>query len=168
MKINITTVIFILSIGVSISVFGQGSGREGGWNSPPGTERLERFRKMRLEEALKLNEDDSVRFFAKQTAHEDKARELMKSRNDIVDDMDTAVRNHDEQKKLMDFPINLWLSTRRYSRNVSGFKMMYVRCSRRNSLENFSCLKEISADKLGMLLKKCIRMDNNDKIVDVF
>jgi len=99
MKINITTVIFILSIGVSISVFGQGSGREGGWNSPPGTERLERFRKMRLEEALKLNEDDAVRFFAKQTAHEDKARELMKSRNDIVDDMDTAVRNHDEPKK---------------------------------------------------------------------
>src|SRR5208283_1745033 len=100
MKFNVTIIVFILSIGFLVSAFAQSSGREGGWNSQPGTERLERFRKMRLEEVLKLNEDDAVRFFAKQTAHEDKARELMKSRNGIVDDMDSAVRNHDETKKI--------------------------------------------------------------------
>jgi hypothetical protein len=50
-------------------------------------ERLERFRKMRLVEFLKLGEDEAVRFFAKQSAHEDGIRELMKERNRLLDQL---------------------------------------------------------------------------------
>src|SRR5258707_6335199 len=50
----------------------------------PRPERLEKFRKMRLIEALKLNEEDAVRFFAKQSAHETTQRDLMKSRNEAL------------------------------------------------------------------------------------
>ena len=42
---------------------------------------------MRLVEVLKLNEEDAIRFFAKQTAHEDKIHELFKSRNDALSNM---------------------------------------------------------------------------------
>ena len=63
------------------------------WQGEPRPDRLEKFRKMRLVEELKLSEDDAVRFFAKQSAHEDKVRELMKTRNGIVDDLDSAVRS---------------------------------------------------------------------------
>src|SRR5271169_3762351 len=100
MRFRISIMYFIVSIIFSVYAIAQGSGREGGWNSQPGPERLERFRKMRLVEVLKLNEDDAVRFFVKQTAHEDHVRDLMKSRNDILDDMDSAVRKHDESKKV--------------------------------------------------------------------
>ncbi len=99
MILRIAIVCFIVSVFFSVNGIAQGSGREGGRNSQPGPERLERFRKMRLVEVLHLNEDDAVRFFAKQTAHEDHVRDLMKSRNNILDDMDSAVREHDESKK---------------------------------------------------------------------
>ena len=100
MKSKMVITFFIVSIIFSVNAIAQGSGREGGWNSQPGPERLERFRKMRLVEVLKLNEDDAVRFFVKQTTHEDHIRDLMKSRNQILDDMDSAVRQHDELKKV--------------------------------------------------------------------
>ena len=97
---KIAIMVFIISLLFSVNGIAQGSGREGGRNSQPGSERLERFRKMRLVEVLHLNEDDAVRFFAKQTAHEDQVHDLMKSRNEILDDMDSAVRQHDESKKV--------------------------------------------------------------------
>ena len=64
----------------------------------PGHERLQRFKKMRLVEVLKLNEDESVRFFAKQSAHEDKIRELMKSRNETLDALDRKAEEKSDQK----------------------------------------------------------------------
>ena len=66
----------------------------------PGHERLERFRKMRLVEVLKLNEEESVRFFAKQSAHEDKVHELMKSRNDALDAIDSKVKDKADSKEI--------------------------------------------------------------------
>lgn len=58
----------------------------------PGRERLNQFRKMRLIEALNLNEEDAVRFFAKQTAHEGTIHDLMNSRGDAMDDLKKAVQ----------------------------------------------------------------------------
>jgi hypothetical protein len=55
--------------------------------------RLEKFRMMRLIEVLKLSEEDAVRFYAKNSAHEDKVRELMKSRNSMLDDIEKMARD---------------------------------------------------------------------------
>jgi hypothetical protein len=66
----------------------------------PGPERLERFKKMRLIEVLKLNEEESVRFFAKQSAHEDKIHELMKTRNEMLDDLQGIVKEKGDAKEL--------------------------------------------------------------------
>ncbi|MBI1807938.1 MAG: hypothetical protein HYR76_12910 [Ignavibacteria bacterium] len=62
--------------------------------------RLEKFRKMRLIEVLHLNEEDAVRFFAKQSAHEENVRTLMQSRNDLLDDIEHIVRSKGDMKKL--------------------------------------------------------------------
>ena len=66
----------------------------------PRPERLEKFRKMRLVEVLKLNEDDAIRFFAKQGAHEDKMREMMKSRHATLDNIEDMVREKGDSKEM--------------------------------------------------------------------
>lgn len=66
----------------------------------PRPERLEKFRKMRLIEVLKLNEEDAVRFFAKQTAHEDAQRLLLKSRNEALDDIEKMVHDKKDGKDI--------------------------------------------------------------------
>ena len=63
----------------------------------PAPERLDKFRKMRLVEVLKLNEDDAVRFFVKQNLHEETQRGLMKSRNDLLDDIEDVVKDNEEK-----------------------------------------------------------------------
>ena len=75
----------------------QGRGYDDRSNRP---ERLEKYKKMRLVEVLKLNEDDAVRFFAKQSAHEDTQRELMKSRNSALNDIQEIVRGKGDPKDL--------------------------------------------------------------------
>ena len=66
----------------------------------PGPERLERLRKMRLIEVLKLNEEDAIRFFAKHSAHEDKVHDMMKSRNDVLDEIQSIVHGKDSGKDI--------------------------------------------------------------------
>ncbi|MBI4810160.1 MAG: hypothetical protein HY800_01695 [Ignavibacteriales bacterium] len=73
-------------------------------------ERLEKFRKMRLIEVLKLNEEEAIRFFAKQRVHEDKTHELMQKRNDLLDEIEKNIRekgNPTELVKLSDAAINI-------------------------------------------------------------
>lgn len=63
-------------------------------------ERLEQFRKMRLIESLKLDEDQAVRFTAKQSTHEEKVRDLMMSRNSVLDQIESAIDSTFEDKEL--------------------------------------------------------------------
>jgi hypothetical protein len=74
----------ILALFLVASAFSQdwdSPGRGGGQNR----QRLERFRKMRMVEVLGLNEEQSVRFFAKQNAHDTTVAALIKTRNEALD-----------------------------------------------------------------------------------
>jgi len=64
-------------------------------------ERLDKFRKMRLIEVLKLNEEEAVRFFAKQSVHEDKTHELMQKRNDLLDEIEKNIREKSDPTELV-------------------------------------------------------------------
>ena len=66
----------------------------------PRPERLEKFRKMRLIEILKLSEEDAVRFFAKHSAHEDAQRDLLKSRNNALDEIEKIIRDKGDSEKI--------------------------------------------------------------------
>ncbi len=69
---------------------------------PPGgppLERIERFKKMRMVETLDLNEEQSVRFFARYNEHENKRRDLMRQRDEVLDKIERLVRNKAEAKE---------------------------------------------------------------------
>jgi len=63
-------------------------------------ERLEQFRRMRLIELLKMNEEQAVRFTTKQRAHEEKVRDLMVNRNSVLDEIENMVDSTFEDKQL--------------------------------------------------------------------
>jgi Spy/CpxP family protein refolding chaperone len=62
---------------------------------PPGgppLERIERFKKMRMLEMLELNEEQSVRFIARYNEHENKRRDLMRQRDEVLDKIERLLR----------------------------------------------------------------------------
>lgn len=69
---------------------------------PPGgppLERIERFKKMRMVEMLELNEEQSVRFFARYNEHETRRRDLMRQRDELLDKIERLLRNKAEAKE---------------------------------------------------------------------
>jgi len=62
-------------------------------------ERVERLKKIRLIELLEMGEEQSVRFFARMSEHERARRDLVKSRNEVLDRLDRLVRNKAEGKE---------------------------------------------------------------------
>lgn len=62
-------------------------------------ERIEKYRKMRLIEILNLNEEDAVRFMAKQTAHDNAQRELHKERSEVLDQLEKIVQTKAPEKE---------------------------------------------------------------------
>ncbi len=101
-------------------------GPEGAQGKRP--ERLEKFRKMRLIEVLKLSEEDAVRFFAKQNAHEEKQHDLMKSRNAALDNIEDAIKGTPDAGKLeelsgkvMEIDRQVFDERQRYQNELKGF-----------------------------------------------
>lgn len=52
-----------------------------------GAERVEQFKKLRMIEALKLDDDTSVRFFTKYNKHEEIVRDINKQRDGLLDEL---------------------------------------------------------------------------------
>jgi hypothetical protein len=73
-----TVVLFAILCSVGIS-YGQD-----GPNQFRGQQRVEQFRKLRMIEALKLDEETSVRFFAKYSKHEEAMRGINKQRDELI------------------------------------------------------------------------------------
>lgn len=96
--------VFAVFVPALLMIFSQAAIAQRGWNDEgqdrPMRDRLQRFWKMRVVEMLKLSEDDAVRFAAKQTAHEDKTREIMKARNSALDSIDELLKNNGDEKQL--------------------------------------------------------------------
>lgn len=98
----------------------------GGMNQRP--ERVEKFKKMRLVELLKLNEEDAVRFFSKQTTHEEKVGGLMKSRDEALGQADEIAKGKegspDLQRKIdqvLDFDQQIFAERQRFQKEMRQF-----------------------------------------------
>jgi hypothetical protein len=50
-------------------------------------QRVEQFKKLRMIEALKLDDDTSIRFFTKYNKHEEVMRDINKQRDDLIDQL---------------------------------------------------------------------------------
>lgn len=53
----------------------------------PGPERVEQFKKIRMMEVLKLDEETSVRFFSRYNKEQELIRDLTSKRNDVIDQL---------------------------------------------------------------------------------
>jgi hypothetical protein len=91
-------------------------------------ERVEKFRTMRLVELLKLGEEDAVRFFAKQNAHEEKIGVMMKSRGDAIDAAENAAKSKERSPELqkgidqvLDFDQQIFAERQRYQKEMRQF-----------------------------------------------
>jgi hypothetical protein len=62
-----------------------------------GQQRVEQFKKLRMIEALKLDEETSVRFFAKYNKHEDVLREINKQRDDLIDQLQEGRKSNSDR-----------------------------------------------------------------------
>ena len=51
----------------------------------PAAERITHYKKIRLMEAVKMNEETSIRFFSRYNTHEENIRTIGKERNELID-----------------------------------------------------------------------------------
>jgi len=109
MKTGIS-ILMAAMLALSLPAFGQHEGNmdgkdngmaQGAGNGPgPRHEKFDTFRKMKMIEVLKLNEDEAARFVSKETAHGDAVRKLMEQRNGFLDDIRKAVKDGGDGKGL--------------------------------------------------------------------
>ena len=59
----------------------------------PGPERIEQFKKIRMMEVLKLDEETSVRFFARYDKQQELTRTLTARRNDVIDHLESLTKS---------------------------------------------------------------------------
>ncbi|MFN0156748.1 MAG: hypothetical protein ACKVRP_01595 [Bacteroidota bacterium] len=62
-------------------------------------ERIDQLKKVRLVEMLDLNEEQSVRFFARLNESENKRRDLQKQKMDLLDRSERLMRNEADEKE---------------------------------------------------------------------
>jgi hypothetical protein len=76
------------------------------------TGKLDRFRQMKMIEALDLKEDEAIRFFAKQNIHEKTMQDLMKKRGAAMDALQSSVKDSsNDGGKALDKLIDAILAT---------------------------------------------------------
>jgi hypothetical protein len=97
MKRKYAVVISLMMALLSFSAFAQ---KEQHQSDRPGPDRIRGFMKMRLIETLKLNEEDAARYVAKQSSHEEKMQTLMRTRNELVDGLDSLIQKKAETSGL--------------------------------------------------------------------
>jgi Spy/CpxP family protein refolding chaperone len=61
-------------------------------------ERLQQFKKLRLMETLNLNEEESIKFFARYNKFEEELRDLEQQRNSILDDMENLIKHEEKEE----------------------------------------------------------------------
>jgi len=91
-----TVFALIVSVATALGLmFGQG--QPGPFRA---AQRVEQFKKLRMIEALKLDDDTSVRFFAKYSKHEDAVREINQQRNDLIDQLQEMRRSDSDGARM--------------------------------------------------------------------
>ena len=87
--------IFALAISCALTLHAQDE-------TPPfrAAQRVEQFKKLRMIEALKLDDNTSVRFFVKYSKHEDAIKEINKQRNDLIDQLQDMRKSNSDDAKM--------------------------------------------------------------------
>jgi len=68
--------------------------QEQGMRRGPGAERIEQFKKVRLMETLKLDEETSIRFFARYNKYIESLHAIQKDHNALIDQLQNQVKEN--------------------------------------------------------------------------
>ena len=60
----------------------------------PAAERIEQYKKVRMMDELKLDEETSIRFFARYNSHQEELRKLNDKRNELIDELQALRRRN--------------------------------------------------------------------------
>jgi len=90
MKYLVTTVLGVMFL-VTSSLLAQPE--HGNRSQQPAMDRIESWKKVRMLESLKLEEDQSVKFIARYNKHQETMHGFEKERNDLVDKLDTQSKS---------------------------------------------------------------------------
>ena len=90
MKYLVTTVLGVMFL-VTSSLLAQPE--HGDRSKQPAYDRIESWKKVRMLESLKLNEDQSTKFIVRYNEHSEAMHGFEKERNDLVDKLDTQSKS---------------------------------------------------------------------------
>ncbi len=91
---NISIVIVLI---VAVFTFVTAQAQEGPAGPPmrgPAAQRVEQLKKVRLMETLNLDEETSIRFFSRYNKHQDEVREIQKSREELLRQLESLQRSN--------------------------------------------------------------------------
>lgn len=90
----------------------------------PGTERIEQFKKVRLMEVLKMDEETSIRFFTRYNKYEETLRDIQKDHNALIDKLQklsqSGANNSDIERVIKDIGMSEEKITETHSKFLEG------------------------------------------------
>jgi Skp family chaperone for outer membrane proteins len=96
------SIVFILILMISSNLIAQDQPPTRG----PGAERIEQFKKVRLMEVLKMDEETSIRFFARYNKYEETLHAIQKDHNALIDQLqklaNSNANNSDIERAIKD------------------------------------------------------------------
>ncbi len=66
----------------------------------PGAQRVEQLKKLRMQESMALDEETSIRFFARYNEHQEDLRKVGKKRADLIDGLEALIRKNATESEL--------------------------------------------------------------------
>ncbi len=87
-------------------------------------QRIEQWERLKLIDALNLNEETAVRFFARRHENQKKMKEILDRRDDAIRDIEDEIRNGDQNDALYKDKVNALLSL---ENNISKERENFIR-----------------------------------------
>jgi hypothetical protein len=119
---NVVSIVFIFTLMISTDLIAQDQLPTRG----PAAERIEQFKKVRLMEVLNMNEETSIRFFARYNKYVETLRAIQKDHNTLIDQLqnltNSNAKNSDIEQAIKDIGMSEEKITETRSKFVEELK----------------------------------------------
>jgi len=116
-SVKIVFIFFILPLMICTSLYSQDPLPPRG----PAAERIAQFKKVRLMEVLKFDEETSIRFFVRYTKYEESLHAIQKDHNALIDRLQEIVQSHGTNSEIEQAIKEIGLSEGKIAETRSNF-----------------------------------------------
>jgi hypothetical protein len=109
--------VFVVSLMIFTSLYSQDQLPPRG----PAADRIAQFKKVRLMEVLKFDEETAIRFFARYTKHEESLRAIQKDHNVLIDRLQDLIQSHGSNSEMEQVIKEIGVSEEKISETRSNF-----------------------------------------------